>query len=138
MRTRIAEETKKLLSANHFEHLCLKVLECKRPPNGVVDKQQVLTDAEELNRMLISAKEKEARTKFVEVFSERSWSHIAAIADVFETISKKYTIQAAVEHRFGQGSHTAHALSTIASFCQQPYDYWAKKTQIINERSRNK
>jgi len=44
-----------------------------------------------------------------------------------EKISKKYTIQAAIEHRFGDGSDTAKALCTIANFCQQPYDYWAKK-----------
>jgi hypothetical protein len=124
---RVADETKKLLSGNHFEHLCLKILECKRPANGVINKQQVETDAEELNRMLLSAKEKEAKTKFVEIFTERSWNHIASIADIFEKISKKYTLQAAIEHRFGDGSDTAHALCIIANFCQQPYDFWAKK-----------
>jgi hypothetical protein len=127
MSARIADETKKLLGANHFEHLCLKVLECKRPASGAVNKQNVENDAEELNRMLMYEKEKEAKTKFVEIFSERSWSHISAIANIFDKISKKYTLQNAITHRFGDGSDTAHALCLITNFCQQPYDVWAKK-----------
>jgi len=127
MITRVRDETKKLLSGNHFQHLCLKVLECNRPEHSIIDKQKIETDADELNRLLLSAKEKDAKTKFVEIFSERSWNHIAGIADIFEKISQKFTLQAAIENRFGAGSDTAQALCTIVTFSQLPYDFWARK-----------
>jgi len=128
MYARVQDETKKFLSGNHFQQLCLNTLQCKRPNNDeLINKQQVEADAEELNRLILSAKEKEAKTRFVEMFSERSWKHIALMADVFEKISKKYTLIAAIEQRFGENSDTAQALCTITTFSQQPYDYWAKK-----------
>jgi len=123
----IRNETQKfLVSGNHFQKLLLKILQCKRPQNVMPNNEQVQSDAEELYRML-SAKEGEAKDFFITTFTERSWQHIAAIADRFESVSKKYTLHQAIKERFGYESNTAVALSTIAEFSQQPYDFWAKK-----------
>jgi len=126
MYSRVEDETKKFMSGNHFQQLCLNILKCTRS-NKNVDQQQVERDADELNRMVISGKEKEAKTRFVEIFSDRSWKHIALMAEAFEKISKKYTLKAAIEHRFGENCDTTQALCVLSTFCQQPYDYWAEK-----------
>jgi len=70
----------------------------------------------------------EAKAKFVEVFTTRSWVQIRAISGIFQDIAKKYTMEGAIEHTLGDGD-TATALQTINSFACQPYDFWAKLLQ---------
>jgi len=63
---------------------------------------------------------------FITIFTERSWRHIAAIAAKFEYVSKKYTLQAAIEHEWGK-SDTSKGLRIILDFATSPYDFWARK-----------
>jgi len=108
-----------------FEELLVAILEGSRGPNGPPDEDAAQEDAEELNRLLRDDK-KEAKAKFVEVFSTRSWVQIRAISAVFQDIAKKYTLTGAIDEAFGDGD-TGKALLTINEFSCQPYDYWAKK-----------
>lgn len=123
---RIRSETKKRFSNNTYQTLMLNILKCNRPPNTVVNEKSAREDAELLNRMLSASKESDAKAKFVEVLSERSWVQIRAIANMFQEVSKKYTLIAAINKAFGNGSDTAKALVVIVEFCVQPYDFFAK------------
>merc|ERR1712156_640072 len=106
-------------------NLLIAILKCSRAPNTEPDEEAAQADAEELNRLLGDSK-KEAKAKFVEVFSTRSWVQIATISGIFQDIAKKYTLQGAIDKAFGDGD-TGNALLTILEFCTQPYDFWAKK-----------
>jgi len=124
----VSDETKKLFGASYYHTLCLKLLEAKRPPCGKPDPKQVRADAESLNHLLLERSSvNNAKSKFVEVFTERSWPHIGALVGEFQQMSKKWTLEAAICHAFGDSSDTAKALRVISEFCAQPYDFWAKK-----------
>jgi len=103
-----------------------KLFDANRPANGPVNQQQVKQDAEALNRTLKQDKKHEAKSKFIEIFTARSWTHIAAMSGMFQDISKKWTLQGAMKHTFGS-SDTGAALAIIEEFATQPYDYFAKK-----------
>merc|ERR1740123_2488492 len=120
-------ETKKMMSGNNFQTLMMVILEGKRPANRKPNAQQVQTDAETLNRFVKQEKKSDAKSKFVEVFTQRSWAHIAALSERFMDVSKKWTLEAAIKKAFGDGSDTSMALRVIASFSASPYDYWAQK-----------
>jgi hypothetical protein len=124
---RVRSETKKLMSGNHFQKLMLAILEAQRPMCTTPDAALVQSDAATLNRFVSQAKKSDAKSKFVEVFTKRSFAHIAAIASTFQSISRKYTLVLAVKKAFGDGSDTSRALRVITEFCQQPYDFWAIK-----------
>ena len=127
LKERCREETKKTMSSNNFQTLCLKILEAKRPENKKPVQQQIVNDAEELNRFLTQEKKKDAKAKFIEIFTERSWAHLAELSSRFADISKKYTLVASIKKAFGDGSDTSTALQIIAKFVSEPYDYWAQK-----------
>merc|ERR1712217_929650 len=110
-----------------YEDLLIGILNGSRAPNTAPDEDAAQADAEELNRLLGDDK-KEAKAKFVEVFSTRSWVQIRTISGIFQDIAKKYTMAGAIEEAFGDGD-TATALQTILEFSCQPYDYWAKQLQ---------
>merc|ERR1712083_382212 len=127
MRAAVSDETKKRMSGNHFQSLMMAILDAQRPPNAEPNAQQVHQGAEMLNRVIAQEKKSDSKTKFVEVFTQRSWAHIAALSAAFADVSKKYTLEAAIKKTFGDGSDTSQALRVIARFCSSPYDYWAKK-----------
>lgn len=108
-----------------YEDLLVAILEGSRADNGPADMESAKKDAEELNRLLGDNK-KQAKAKFVEVFSTRSFVQIQTISAVFQDIAKKYTMAGAIDKAFGDGD-TGTALKTIDEFCTQPYDFWAKK-----------
>jgi len=120
-------ETKKVMSGNHFQSLMLTILEGQRPPNKKPDDQQVQTDAETLNRFIKQEKKSDAKSKFIDIYTQRSWAHIAALSERFSDVSKKYTMEAAIKRAFGDGSDTSQALRVINKFCSSPYDFWAEK-----------
>jgi len=122
---RIKDETKKMFGDGNYGTLLATILEGGRDENGAVDSDAAQADAEELNRMLNQDK-KEAKAKFVEVFSQRSWVQLREISGVFQDVSKKYTMTGAIDKAFGDGD-TGKALKTIDSFVCQPYDFWALK-----------
>lgn len=103
-----------------------RLFDANRPANGPVNQQQVRQDAEALNRTLKQDKKHEAKSKFIEIFTGRSWTHIAAMSGIFQDVSKKWTLQGAMKHTFGS-SDTGAALAIIEEFATQPYDYFAKK-----------
>ena len=109
---RIRSETSRLLGAGHFEDLMQKIVLGNRP-EGAADPTQARLDGEELNRVLSSGSGP-AKEKFIEIFTTRSWQQIAAIAQVFQEVSGRYTLDAAVLQAFGKGSDTAKALGVIA------------------------
>ena len=78
---------------------------------------------------MLQDKKKEAKVKFVEVFSTRSWSHIRQLANDFNEISKKHTLVAAIAKTFGE-SATSQAMRVILEYTQQPYDFWAKSILV--------
>lgn len=127
MVARCENETKKLIGGNNFQSLVMEILKAKRPANSKVDDKAVEKDAEELNRYITQDKAKNAKAKFVDVYTNRSWSHIGGIADKFQSISKKYTLPAAIKKTFGDNSDTSKALRAMTHFCSEPYDYWAQK-----------
>eukprot|EP01083_Nonionella_stella_P268867 909218_1 len=122
----IKSETKKLMGNSNYCNLLTTLLEGGRAVGGPVDEKKAKEDAEILNRFLTSEKESDAKAKFVEILSSRSWSQIKEISGIFQDISKKYTMNGAIEKAFGSGD-TAQALLVIVEFACQPYDYWAKK-----------
>jgi len=115
-----------MLSSNHFQHLCLTILDAKRPENGPINEKSAQADAEELNNVLIHDK-KDAKDKFIEIFTTRSWSQIGAIVSIFQDVSKKYTLSAAISKLMGDGSDTCKTIKLISEFCTQPYDYFARQ-----------
>jgi len=127
MKERVRSETKKMMSGNNFQHLMLRLLDGKRPSNAKPDQQLLVSDAEVLNRVMKQDKKSDAKSKFVEVYTERSWAHIGALSGAFQDVSKKYTLEAAIQKTFGSGSDTSKALRTITKFTATPYDYWAVK-----------
>lgn len=130
MRDAVMGETKKMMSGNHFQSLMMAILDAQRPPNAEPNAQQVHQDAEMLNRFISQEKKSDSKSKFVEVFTQRSWAHIGALSAVFADVSKKYTIEAAIKKAFGDGSDTSQALRVIAKFCASPYDLWAEKLRV--------
>eukprot|EP00483_Globobulimina_turgida_P001091 UN01093 len=126
MRDRINEETSKWTGAGNYATLLVSLLEGTRAPNGPLDEQGARLDAEVLNRYLSQEKESAAKEKFVEVFTTRSWVQLREISGIFQDVSKKYTLNGAIEKAFGDGD-TSKALQTIDEFAAQPYDFWAKK-----------
>jgi len=108
-----------------YEELLVAILNGSRAPNGPPNEDAAKLDAEALNRLLRDDK-KEAKAKFVEVFSTRSWVQIRTISGMFQDIAKKYTMAGAIDKAFGDGD-TGKALLTIQEFSCQPYDFWAKK-----------
>eukprot|EP00483_Globobulimina_turgida_P001856 UN01858 len=126
MRDRINEETSKFTGEGNYATLLVSLLEGSRDPNGPLDDQAARLDAEVLNRFLTQEKEADAKEKFVKIFTTRSWVQIRGISGLFQDISKKFTLNGAIEKTFGDGD-TAQALQTIDEFASQPYDYWAKK-----------
>merc|ERR1712154_452701 len=72
-------------------------------------------DAELLNRYLNQESEGDAKAKFVEVFTTRSWVQIREISGIFQDVSKKYTLNGAIQKAFGDGDTS------------QAHDFWAKK-----------
>jgi len=127
MRAAVSDETKKRMSGNHFQSLMMAILDAQRPRNAEPNAQQVHQDAELLNRFISQEKKSDSKSKFVEVFTQRSWAHIGALSAVFADVSKKYTIEAAIKKAFGDGSDTSQALRVIARFSASPYDLWAEK-----------
>ena len=123
-------ETKKMLGSNNFQTLILTLLKAKRPGNKKPDESEVKQDAEDLNRSIMQDKTKQAKAKFIDVYTSRSWAHIGAISDVFQRLSKKYTLQNAIKKTFGDGSDTSKALRVITDFCSEPYDFWAQKLRV--------
>merc|ERR1719464_2483495 len=127
LRECVRDETKKRMSGNHFQSLIMTILEAQRPRNQAPDAQQVRQDAELLNRFIAQEKKSDSKSKFVEVFTARSWAHLSALSAVFADVSKKYTLEAAIKKTFGDGSDTSQALRVIARFSASPYDFWAEK-----------
>jgi len=126
---RVSDETSKFFSAGHFKTFCTNLLEANRPINGPVDDKAALADAEQLNRALTQEKKGDAKSVFVTIFTKRSWRHIAAVAQKFQQISKKFTLEAAIRHEWGD-SDTCKGLRIILEFVTAPYDFWAKKLQV--------
>jgi hypothetical protein len=125
---RVSDETKKFFGVSHYHNLCLKLLEGKRALSQLADDKSVHADAEELNRLLIERSDANvAERKFLEIFTERSWPHIRSLQNEFQNISKKWTLEGAVDQQFGQTSNIAQALRFIIEFSIQPYDFWAKR-----------
>lgn len=125
---RVADETKKFFGVTHYHNLCLRLLEAKRPACAEPNEKEVLADAEELNRVLLERSNvNTAEAKFVEIFTERSWPHIRALIGAFENVSKKWTLDGAICHEFGESSNTVKALRVIIEFSTDPYDFWAKR-----------
>jgi len=125
---RVSEETKKFFGVTHYHNLCMRLLQARRPPCNEPDLHLVHADAEELNRLLLERSNMNtAEAKFVEIFTERSWPHIRALVGEFQKISKKWTLDGAICHEFGESSNTVRALRVIIEFCNDPYDFWAKK-----------
>jgi hypothetical protein len=125
---RVSTETKKLFGVTNFHILCLKLLEAQRPACRKPDLQQVRAEAEDLHHFLLETSDVNgAKAKFVEVFTERSWSHLGAVVGEFQTISGKHTMEYAISKAFSDSSNTTKALRVISEFCFQPYDFWAKK-----------
>jgi len=125
---RVSDETKKFFGLTHYHNLCLRLLEARRPVCAEPNEQQVQADAEELNRVLLERSNiNTAEAKFVEVFTERSWPHIRALIGAFETVSKKWTLDGAICHEFGESSNTVRALRVLIEFSTDPYDFWAKR-----------
>jgi len=85
---RVRDETRKMLSGNHFQAFMLSLLDAKRSQNGPIDETQVQKDAEELLRFIIQETTPDIKSKFSDIFSKRSFSHITAIAQAFQQISK--------------------------------------------------
>ncbi|ETO03813.1 annexin, partial [Reticulomyxa filosa] len=149
---RIADETRKLIGTSPFRGLCLKLLAAKRPQNMKPDTNRAQAEAEELHHLLAGeSKDKDCKTKFIEIFTERSWVYIAEFVKKFQTISKDWTLESAIRKEFGNSSDTAQALRTIADFSMQPfsalylvnqsfafspcgqkktYDFWAEKLRV--------
>jgi len=123
---RVGSETKKTFGSGSFKTFCLKICEAKRPLSGKDDQNAIQQDAEMLNRQLQQGKKDDTKRTFVQVFTERSWSHLAAMAGIFQQISKKYTLMSAVQHAFGK-SDTCKGMQMIIDFVTQPYDFWAKR-----------
>mmetsp|Transcript_60056 Transcript_60056/g.99156 ORF Transcript_60056/g.99156 Transcript_60056/m.99156 type:complete len:518 (+) Transcript_60056:1-1554(+) len=123
----VEDETKKILSSGHFQSLMCTLLTQQRPPNATPDAQQVMQDAETLNRYIKQEKKSAQKEKFIEIYTQRSWAHLAALSEKFSDVSKKYTLLAAIKHSFGDGSDTSQALRCITQFVSQPYDFWAEK-----------
>jgi len=123
----IQDETKKIMSGNHFQALMNTLLTRERPPNAKPNDQQVQQDAEVLNRYIKQEKKSAQKEKFIEIYTTRSWAHLAALSERFSDVSKKYTLNAAIQKAFGEGSDTSQALRVITSFCSQPYDFWAER-----------
>jgi len=125
---RVSDETKKFFGTTHYHNLCMKLLEANRPPCGIPDEKKVRADADELNRLLLEhSNVPNTEAKFVEIFTERSWPHIRALVGVFQTVSKKWTLDGAICHEFGESSNTVKALRLLMEFCTDPYDFWAKR-----------
>jgi len=125
---KVGDETKTWFGTTNFHVLCLKLLEAKRPPCAKPDETQVRVDAEELYHQLLERKDvNTAKAKFVEIFTERSWSHLGAVVGEFQKISEKWTMETAISHEFGDSSNTTKALQVMAEFCAQPYDFWARR-----------
>jgi hypothetical protein len=125
---KIADETKSLFGSTNFHVLCLRLLEANRPPCATPDANLVRLDTEELYHQLVERNDvNNAKAKFVEVFTERSWAHIGAVVGEFQKISDKWTMEKAISHEFGNSSNTTKALQVMAEFCAQPYDFWAKR-----------
>eukprot|EP00483_Globobulimina_turgida_P008366 UN08383 len=109
---RIKKETKKLIGSGNYCTLLVTLLEGGREANGPVNEEQARLDAEILNRYICNEKESDAKAKFVEILSTRSWVRIRAISGIFQDVSKKYTLNGAIDKAFGDGD-TARALQTI-------------------------
>jgi len=125
---RVSDETKKFFGVSHYHNLCLKLLEGKRARSQAADDKTVHQDAEDLNHLLIERSDINlAERKFLEIFTERSWPHIRALASDFQNVSKKWTLEGAIGQQFGETSNTTQALRVIVEFSNQPYDFWAKK-----------
>jgi len=124
---RVQGETKKMMSGNHFQSLIMTILEGKRPENRKPDQQLLMQDAEILNRFMKQEKKSDCKSKFVEIYTNRSWAHIGALSAAFQDVSKKYTLETAIKKTFGEGSDTSKALRVITKFTATPYDYWALK-----------
>jgi len=125
---RVSDETKKFFGVTHYHNLCMKLLQARRPGCSEPDSKLVRTDAEDLNRLLLERSNvNTAESKFVEIFTERSWPHIRALVGEFQNVSKKWTLDGALCHEFGESSNTVKALRTIIEFCTDPYDFWAKR-----------
>eukprot|EP01083_Nonionella_stella_P268868 909219_1 len=123
----VKSETKKMMGNSNYCNLLITLLEGGRTKNGPPpNEQKAKEDAEILNRFASQEKEKDAKAKFVEILSTRSWSQIREMSGIFQDISKKYTLEGAIQKTFGNGD-TANALLVIVEFACQPYDYWAKK-----------
>ncbi len=122
---RVSDETSKMFSSGNFQSFCVALLKGKRPLNSQANPTKVKEDAEKLNRLILQGS-KEAKPAFVEILTERSWGHLAALAGSFQEISKKYTMKTAIEHAFGS-SDTGKGMSILVDFVSQPYDFWAKK-----------
>jgi len=124
---RVSDETKKFFGTTHYHNLCMKLLEANRP-TGSADEKLVRADAEELNRLLLEHSNiPNIESKFVQIFTERSWAHIRALVGIFQTVSKKWTLDGAICHEFGESSNTVKALRVLMEFCTDPYDFWAKR-----------
>jgi len=124
----VSDETKKFFGVTHYHNLCLRLLEAKRPACTEPNEQQIRADAEELNRVLLERSNiNTAEAKFVEIFTERSWPHIRALVSAFENVSKKWTLDGAICHEFGESSNTVKALRVLIEFSTDPYDFWAKR-----------
>lgn len=123
---RVADETKKMFGSGNYCTLMTTLLSGKRAPNGPVNSDKAQLDAECLNRYLSQESESDAKAKFVEIFTTRSWVQIREISGIFQDVSKKYTLNGAIQDCFGDGD-TSKALQVIDEFASQPYDYWAKK-----------
>jgi len=123
---KVGEEASKLFSAGHFKIFCTAILEAKRADNGPVDDSAAMADAEHLNRALLQEKKGDAKSVFITIFTERSWRHIAAVANKFQNISKKWNLEAAIKHEWGD-TDTSKGLRIILDFSTTPYDYWAQK-----------
>eukprot|EP01084_Bolivina_argentea_P180025 311024_1 len=126
--TSMVDRIKKETTKGHgsYATLLATILEGGRAPNGPENETNAKLDAEMLNRYLNQEDEDSAKAKFVDVFTTRSFVQIRLISGLFQDVSKKYTMNGAIEKAFGDGD-TAKALQTIDEFASQPYDYWAKK-----------
>jgi len=82
-------------------------------------------------------KKGDAKTIFVELFTQKSWRYIAAVVNKFEQVSKNYTLKTVIIQEWAD-SDTSQGLQTILEFVTSPYDFWANKLyEALTNRERD-
>ncbi|ETO10065.1 hypothetical protein RFI_27310 [Reticulomyxa filosa] len=132
---KIKNETCKLFSNGHFRTFCTNILQENRPENVFVDNIAAMKDAELLYNTLVqdtnSKQKNHAKTILIDIFTQRSWKHIAVVSTIFNNLSNHHcTLCDAVQQQCGD-CDTTKGILTILQFVTDPYYFWAKKVFIF-------